>query len=75
MWCRMWYFRAGVDDRGSGRVDVYYGMADQRIGVARLHVPVTLPCHTGHANRHSPVVRPATRVAAHSSWSNLHRLR
>jgi predicted GH43/DUF377 family glycosyl hydrolase len=68
-------FPTGVDDRRSGRVDIYYGMADQRIGMARLHVPVTLPCHTGHTNRHSPVVPPATRVAAHSSWSNLHRLR
>ena len=36
-------FPTGVDDRGSGRVDVYYGLADQRIGVARLHVPVSLP--------------------------------
>jgi hypothetical protein len=44
-------FPTGVDDRGSGRVDAYYGMADQRIGVAHhLHVPVTLPCDIGHAN-------------------------
>jgi beta-1,2-mannobiose phosphorylase / 1,2-beta-oligomannan phosphorylase len=43
-------FPTGVDDRGSGRVDVYYGMADQRIGVARLHVPVSLPCDMDHAN-------------------------
>jgi beta-1,2-mannobiose phosphorylase / 1,2-beta-oligomannan phosphorylase len=36
-------FPTGIDDRGNGRVDVYYGMADQRIGVARLQVPATLP--------------------------------
>ena len=36
-------FPTGLDDRGNGRVDVYYGMADQRIGVARLQVPATLP--------------------------------
>lgn len=32
------------DDLGlPGRFDVYYGMADKRIGAARLHVPVCLP--------------------------------
>jgi predicted GH43/DUF377 family glycosyl hydrolase len=36
-------FPTGADDRGQGRVDVYYGMADQRIGAARLMVPATLP--------------------------------
>jgi predicted GH43/DUF377 family glycosyl hydrolase len=36
-------FPTGIDDRGHGRVDVYYGMADQRIGVARLQVPAALP--------------------------------
>jgi predicted GH43/DUF377 family glycosyl hydrolase len=36
-------FPTGVDDRGGGRVDVYYGMADQRIGAARLQLPDRLP--------------------------------
>ncbi len=36
-------FPTGLDDRGDGRVDVYYGMADTRIGVASLRVPATLP--------------------------------
>jgi predicted GH43/DUF377 family glycosyl hydrolase len=36
-------FPTGIDQRGGGRVDVYYGMADARIGVARLHLPATLP--------------------------------
>ena len=40
-------FPTGIDRRddiGSpDRFDVYYGMADQRIGVARLDVPETLP--------------------------------
>jgi predicted GH43/DUF377 family glycosyl hydrolase len=31
-------FPTALDDRGNGRVDVYYGMADARIGVARLQV-------------------------------------
>jgi predicted GH43/DUF377 family glycosyl hydrolase len=30
-------FPTAVDDRGGGRVDVYYGMADSRIGVGMLH--------------------------------------
>lgn len=40
-------FPTGADQRLDlglpGRVDVYYGMADSRIGVARLDVPDTLP--------------------------------
>jgi predicted GH43/DUF377 family glycosyl hydrolase len=36
-------FPTGVDERGSGRVDVYYGMADKRIGVARLQLPAHRP--------------------------------
>lgn len=31
-------FPTGLDDRGDGRFDVYYGMADAAIGVARLDV-------------------------------------
>jgi predicted GH43/DUF377 family glycosyl hydrolase len=29
-------FPTGIDERGDGTADVYYGMADSRIGVARL---------------------------------------
>lgn len=36
-------FPTGLDDRGNGQIDVYYGMADLRIGVARLYVPAVLP--------------------------------
>jgi predicted GH43/DUF377 family glycosyl hydrolase len=40
-------FPTGIDrrdDLGSpNRFDVYYGMADDRIGVARLDLPDTLP--------------------------------
>ena len=31
-------FPTALDDRGDGRIDVYYGMADAKIGVARLDV-------------------------------------
>ena len=36
-------FPTAVDVRDGGRIDVYYGMADARIGVARLQVPDRLP--------------------------------
>jgi beta-1,2-mannobiose phosphorylase / 1,2-beta-oligomannan phosphorylase len=36
-------FPTGVDDRGNGVLDIYYGMADRYIGVARLHLPEQLP--------------------------------
>jgi predicted GH43/DUF377 family glycosyl hydrolase len=40
-------FPTGIDRRDDlgtpDRFDVYYGMADDRIGVARLDVPATLP--------------------------------
>lgn len=36
-------FPTAVDPRQEGRIDVYYGMADARIGVARMQVPETLP--------------------------------
>jgi len=32
-------FPTGIDARENGRVDVYYGMADARIGVARMDLP------------------------------------
>ncbi|MBA3945046.1 MAG: glycosidase [Herpetosiphonaceae bacterium] len=36
-------FPTAVDVRANGRIEVYYGMADARIGVARLQVPAALP--------------------------------
>ncbi|CAA9210209.1 MAG: GH130 [uncultured Chloroflexia bacterium] len=36
-------FPTAVDPRPDGRIDVFYGMADARIGVARMLVPSTLP--------------------------------
>ncbi len=44
-------FRRGIDrrdDLGSpDRFEIYYGMADYRIGVARLDVPEFLPSREG----------------------------
>ena len=36
-------FPTAVDARANGRIDIYYGMADARIGVARMNVPRVLP--------------------------------
>jgi predicted GH43/DUF377 family glycosyl hydrolase len=40
-------FPTGIDRRDDlgdpDRFDIYYGVADDRIGVARLNVPATLP--------------------------------
>ncbi|HLE05520.1 MAG TPA: hypothetical protein VI729_13030, partial [Anaerolineales bacterium] len=36
-------FPTGLDPRGDGRIDVYYGMADSAIGVAQMAVPEQLP--------------------------------
>jgi predicted GH43/DUF377 family glycosyl hydrolase len=35
-------FPTAIDARDDGRIDVYYGMADARIGVARLQTPTRL---------------------------------
>jgi predicted GH43/DUF377 family glycosyl hydrolase len=35
-------FPTGVDNRGNGTLDIYYGMADRYIGVARLSLPEQL---------------------------------
>ena len=35
-------FPTGIDMLEGGRVDIYYGMADAAIGVARLDIPVQL---------------------------------
>ncbi len=40
---RIVVFPEGADNWGDGRIDVYYGMADERIGVARLTLPDRLP--------------------------------
>lgn len=34
-----YFFPTAIDAHSSGRIDIYYGMADARIGVARLRVP------------------------------------
>jgi len=36
-------FPTGIDLREGGRIDVYYGMADERIGVATMQLPDCLP--------------------------------
>lgn len=36
-------FPTGVDDRGNGVVDIYYGMADRYVGAARMRLPEVLP--------------------------------
>ncbi|NTU82486.1 MAG: glycosidase [Chloroflexales bacterium] len=45
-------FPTGVDQRNDGRVDVYYGMADAAIGVARLTLPAQIDptMHGSHAS-------------------------
>jgi predicted GH43/DUF377 family glycosyl hydrolase len=35
-------FPTGIDAREHGCVDIYYGMADAAIGVARLDIPLQL---------------------------------
>jgi predicted GH43/DUF377 family glycosyl hydrolase len=35
-------FPTGIDPRANGRVDIYYGMADAAIGVARIDLPARL---------------------------------
>jgi predicted GH43/DUF377 family glycosyl hydrolase len=46
-------FPTGIDRRDDlglpDRYDIYYGMSDDRIGVARLHVPARLPSEAGPA--------------------------
>ncbi len=36
-------FPTGLDDRGDGVIDIYYGMADLHIGAARMRLPDALP--------------------------------
>lgn len=35
-------FPTGIDDRKDGSYDIYYGMADKYIGVARMWIPHTV---------------------------------
>jgi predicted GH43/DUF377 family glycosyl hydrolase len=42
-------FPTGVVLQADGRLDVYYGMADQAIGLATTIIPTTLPGVTGNA--------------------------
>lgn len=47
-------FPTGIDLRSDGRIDIYYGMADSAIGVARLALPAELEA----------LLRPATAAQA-----------
>ena len=47
-------FPTAVDERGDDTVDVYYGMADSRIGVARLTRPEAAPAARSAAARSAP---------------------
>jgi hypothetical protein len=74
-------FPTGIDrrdDLGSpDRFDVYYGMADYRIGVARLDVPDFLPPGEVVAHQRAPVINARLRDqllsatwATATPWSN-----
>jgi predicted GH43/DUF377 family glycosyl hydrolase len=65
-------FPTGIDRRDDlgrpDRIDVYYGMADNRIGVARLDVPEHLPLGAPADDRNAtPVAPPVTERVAPSS--------
>ncbi|MCL4542976.1 MAG: glycosidase [Chloroflexi bacterium] len=67
-------FPTGLDPRpdlGPGCIDVYYGMADTRIGAARLQVPAALPLrhHDQHATH--PRAQPAPADAGHAHQPKL----
>ena len=61
-------FPTGIDRRDDlgqpDRFDVYYGMADSRIGVARLDVPQHLPTETTSANAVTAGQRAALAATA-----------
>jgi beta-1,2-mannobiose phosphorylase / 1,2-beta-oligomannan phosphorylase len=57
-------FPTGLDPRfdlSAGRIDMYYGMCDKRIGAARLQVPVNLPLalHDQHGRHPRAQAAPA----------------
>ncbi len=61
-------FPTGMDPRpelGERVFDVYYGMADTRIGVARLRVPEHLPLRLHNHHAHLPHAQPAAADAHH----------
>jgi len=62
-------FPTGIDrndDLGTpGRFDVYYGMADSGIGVARLDLPEHLPPVAAAARRRPLARRRATLADSH----------
>jgi predicted GH43/DUF377 family glycosyl hydrolase len=55
-------FPTGIDKRPDAEdaegLDVYYGMADTRIGVARLHLPKYLPPRAGEEEK--PLAKPVS---------------
>jgi hypothetical protein len=68
-------FPTGIDRRDDlgtpDRFDVYYGMADNRIGVARLDLPEHLPpgaaADAPEATRNTPVLENSRTVKGHTS--------
>jgi predicted GH43/DUF377 family glycosyl hydrolase len=66
-------FPTGIDRRDDlglpSRIDVYYGMADSRIGVARLDIPAHLPHNDGIADSSVINSRSSPRAATSSSAS------
>jgi predicted GH43/DUF377 family glycosyl hydrolase len=58
-------FPTGIDRRDDlgtpDRIDVYYGMADNRIGVARLDVPEHLPMGAPADDRDETPIEPPTK--------------
>jgi hypothetical protein len=58
-------FPTGIDRRDDlgtpDRLDVYYGMADNRIGVARLDVPEHLPLGAPADDRDETPIEPPTK--------------
>lgn len=67
-------FPTGVDiraDLGPGVVDIYYGMADYRIGAARLRIPANLPRRLRDQQAGHPHGRPAPADVGHPNAPTL----
>ncbi|HEV7214039.1 MAG TPA: hypothetical protein VGP33_02860, partial [Chloroflexota bacterium] len=67
-------FPTGLDPRpdlGVGCVDMYYGMADARIGAARVQVPDTLPLRPQDQHAQHPHAQPAPADAGHAHQPKL----
>jgi predicted GH43/DUF377 family glycosyl hydrolase len=56
-------FPTGVDARADGTLDVYYGMADSRIGVARGHL-AALPGSIAARATYAPAIAADTAAQA-----------